>query len=132
VKRTPLQRKPVTRRALRRDPMDGELRDAIFTRAGGYCDLCRKRLPVDTWQCHHRLLRSRGGTDSLVNLIALHTNCHTWIHNHPTWADDNGFMVPTHHDPLVWPVHRWQLAWMAPGATWEIAPPHPDQLAAAS
>jgi hypothetical protein len=127
----PLRSKPLRRR-LTRDPMDPDLRRSIVDRAGYACDLCRRPLSPDRWECHHRQLRAQLGPDSLSNLIALHDRCHRWVHNHPTWSYTRGFLVPSHHDPLIWRVYRWRAVWMAPGAEWVLAPPHPDQLGGAA
>lgn len=126
MKSKPLRRKPLNGR-LKRARMDPVLRAAILDRSQSCCDLCRRHLREDQWQCHHRLRRSQGGQDSLFNLIALHTKCHAWVHNNVTWSLEHGFLVPSHRDPATWRVFRFRAVWMAPGAEWVLMNPHADQ-----
>ncbi|MFC0546904.1 HNH endonuclease [Kutzneria chonburiensis] len=112
--------------------MDPILRASIIDRSAYGCDLCRRPLSEDRWECHHRQLRAQGGKDSLANLLALHDRCHQWIHHHPAWSYGQGFLVPSYHDPLLWRVWRWRAVWMAPGAEWVLADPHPEQRGGAA
>jgi hypothetical protein len=75
-----------------------ELREAVFARAGGLCELCGERLQAD-WHWHHRKLRSRGGEDSVSNGVALHPLCHRRVHGHVAWAESVGLMVRSTDDP---------------------------------
>lgn len=116
---TPLQRRsPLTRdraprsRALRRPAMDPDLRHAVFVRAGGRCERCRCPLPADAWEAHHRQLRSRGGPDTMANLVALCRDCHHDVHAHPAAATASGFMVPSWADPATTPTHLHHTRWV--------------------
>jgi 5-methylcytosine-specific restriction endonuclease McrA len=44
---------------------------------------------------HHRLPRSRGGKHTLENLVLLCPAAHDYVHGHPAWARDNGFLLAT-------------------------------------
>lgn len=88
---------PKPKRAHRSD-IAPELREAVYARARGLCELCGERLD-QPWQAHHRKLKSRGGQDSVSNLAALHPLCHRRVHGHVTWATEAGFLVPSQQDP---------------------------------
>lgn len=75
-----------------------ELREAVFARAGGLCELCGERLQPG-WEWHHRKRRSAGGLDSVSNGVALHPLCHRRVHGHPAWAESVGFLVRSHDNP---------------------------------
>jgi hypothetical protein len=98
--------------------MDKDLRASVIHRATHTCELCGRWADPDTLQAHHRKLRTRGGEDSLENLVALHLECHGWVHANPAEATALGFMVSAWEDPATVPVmlHRRRL--MLPGATW--------------
>ena len=111
-------------RSLRKRPsMDRLLRAAVLGRAGGVCDICGIPLPVDDWECHHRRLRSQGGKDEPVNLLALHHSCHQRAHGNRDWARERGYIVHRGTVPAQRPVWRH-------GAAWQL--PTPDSWAAAS
>lgn len=41
---------------------------------------------------HHIVLRSRGGSNDLSNLLAVCSACHDWIHGNPLKATELGLM----------------------------------------
>lgn len=128
----PLVRLRTPRIRLGRPRMDPALRQAIYDRSHGRCDLCGCGLAPSNWECHHRLLRSRGGKDEPANLIALHHTCHRAMHDMPEWADAHGFTVPSWADPAAWPVHRRKLRWQQPcDGEWVGSQPAPGQAGAA-
>lgn len=43
-------------------------------------------------QRHHVLRRSRGGSDDASNTRDLCRACHQFIHEHPAWAYENGWL----------------------------------------
>lgn len=63
------------------------LRLELFARDSGKCRACAKPLDLnagisgDAFHAHHLLFRSQGGTDELVNLIALCSVCHRLCHD---------------------------------------------------
>ncbi len=75
-----------------------DLREAVFTRAGGLCELCGERLSP-LWDWHHRKRRSQGGEDSVSNGVALHPLCHRRVHGHPAWAEAVGFLIRSTDSP---------------------------------
>lgn len=107
-------------RKRRRPPMDPATRHSIYQRAGGRCDRCAAPLPGDAWECHHRQLRSRGGTDEPENLLALCASCHhVHVHGKPRQATEAGYMVPSWGDPATTPVLRHGRTWQLPtGRAW--------------
>lgn len=84
------------------------LREIIWTRCKGYCEKCGIQMPEDNWALHHRQLRSRGGTDSPDNCVALHHGCHNLktdsVHNNPYKSTLSGLMVSAWSDPAECPV----------------------------
>lgn len=102
----------------RKDEIDPQLRQQVRDRALGCCELCAQPLGA-IFQCHHRKLRSRGGQDSVCNLVALHGKCHNRVHGHPAWATEQGFMVASTDDPATIPValhgRAWRLLTLAGG-----------------
>jgi hypothetical protein len=84
------------------------LREKVLTRCSGYCELCGFGLN-DTFALHHRKLRSRGGKDTLDNLIALHHECHNLgnnaVHANIKSATETGHIVPRHAEPEDYPLH---------------------------
>jgi hypothetical protein len=91
------------------------LRPALLERAGGACEVrasekCRGR----GTHSHHRKLRSQGGANELVNLLAVCIVCHMVIHQHPTAAYANGWLVHSYDDPAATPVlYRGELRLLA-------------------
>lgn len=87
--------------------MDKALRDLVWSRCKGYCELCGKQLP-EGWALHHRKLKSRGGKDEVENLVALHHHCHNTgtyaVHMRPAKATELGFMVSSWQEPSESPL----------------------------
>jgi hypothetical protein len=75
-----------------------DLRDAVYARAGGCCELCGERLQPG-WEWHHRKRRSQGGADHVSNGVALHGLCHKRVHGHVAWAESTGFLVRSTDNP---------------------------------
>jgi len=75
-----------------------EVRQATRLRAAGRCEACGK--PEPNPDLHHRKLRSRGGTSSGCNAVALCRGCHTWAHMNPE-ATVLGFTVASWDDPAL-------------------------------
>lgn len=72
-----------------------------------WCPVCG--LHLSEVAVHHRLLRKHGGTDSAVNLLALHPWCHNIapgsVHQNPALAYEKGWLVHSWDDPAQVPVH---------------------------
>lgn len=76
--------------------MKKEIAETVLNRAGNYCEACG--LPGTDFALHHRKLRSQGGIDEPMNLIAVHHKCHN-LHHHsihlsPAKAVERGQIVP--------------------------------------
>lgn len=66
----------------------------LLRRCGYLCERCSQPLG-DNLERHHRQRREVGG-DRLSNLLALHSQCHQYITEHPEEALANGWIVSTH------------------------------------
>lgn len=90
------RRKPLRRMgrkgAERRERMD-VARPVVFAR-----DLWRCQARIigvcigEAHHAHHVLPRSRGGPDTLENLVSLCGPCHVWVHGHPDEATALGLL----------------------------------------
>jgi hypothetical protein len=89
--------------------MDKKIAETVLDRAGGYCEKCGGVLS-DSYNIHHRKLKSRGGIDEVSNLIVVHNFCHIQhkesIHDNPDTAERMGFMCPSWRDPSEHPLIR--------------------------
>jgi hypothetical protein len=89
-------------------------REDCIERDGSACFRCG--ISLGGWpggSCHHRRLRSGGGTTTLDNLIMLcgsgTTGCHGWVHKHAQEARSNGWIVSRYGTgPADVPVRHWQ------------------------
>lgn len=89
----------VAKQPARRTPLvSQDLRDAVYQRADGRCELCGERLQPG-WEWHHRKRRSQGGPDHVSNGVALHSRCHSRVHGHVAWAESTGFLLRSHETP---------------------------------
>ena len=83
--------------------MDQNLRDLIWKRCGGYCEVCGTSMFEEQWAAHHRQLRSQGGADEPSNLMAVHHFCHNIgtnsIHFIGRPAYQNGWLVSAYDVP---------------------------------
>ena len=83
------------------------IREVVLDRCGGFCELCGNRLYED-FALHHRKLRSRGGKDSVENLVALHHACHNLgtdsVHLNIKKSTEIGLIVPRHAEPSEYPL----------------------------
>lgn len=102
--------------------MDRGLRGAVIAR-DVWCVWCGRRNGSEP-AVHHRQLKAQGGTDSLLNLIALHHGCHNVqkgsVHQEPSLAIVRGFIVPSwaapETTPVMWPDgEQYHLATAAGG-----------------
>lgn len=99
--------------------MSKALRRSVGARAGWRCDRCGRPTAEDRGQAHHRKLRSRGGGDSLGNLVWLCSRCHGEVHASPALSTAAGFMVPSWGDPAHLPVRRYDGREYLPAGSWE-------------
>jgi RNA-directed DNA polymerase len=53
----------------------------LWQRQHGRCPRCDERITPDTgWHSHHKVWRSRGGSNTLDNVVLLHPTCHLQVH----------------------------------------------------
>lgn len=111
VRKTPKPRKPLnatrkTRKASTVDDVPAEVRAVVLDRCGGLCEACGRPLTLGV-HLHHRLRRRDGG-HTADNLVALHPECHVIapqaVHQRPTWARQQGLIVPSWADPATTPL----------------------------
>ena len=89
--------------------IDPKVIELVKARAGDYCEYCD--CPAEeTMAFHHRKLRSRGGEDTVANLVLVHHGCHNLktdsIHAKPAVAERLGYMVHSWQDPTEVPLVR--------------------------
>ena len=89
--------------------IDKAVVDLVKARAGDYCEYCD--CPVEeTMALHHRKLKSRGGKDTVSNLVLVHHGCHNMktdsIHLKPGVAEKLGYMVGSWQEPEEVPLIR--------------------------
>jgi HNH endonuclease len=87
--------------------MKREIAEQVINRAQGYCEFCG-RVATESMALHHRKLKSRGGKDSVSNLVWIHHECHNLgthsVHLNPQMAEERGFMVGSWQDPHEVPI----------------------------
>lgn len=81
--------------------------DLVIARAAGYCEKCGS-VAAESMALHHRKLKSRGGKDSVSNLIYVHHGCHNLgtdsIHLNPGYSANKGWMVGSWQEPNETPM----------------------------
>lgn len=103
------------------------LRQQIWDRSGGYCEMCAAKLNPDWWEFSHRLFVGQGGPDDIRNGCALHPlSCHREgpqsVHKAPVQAWRDGFIVRSGEDFRARPVliggARWAVLTADGGYNW--------------
>lgn len=90
------------------------LRELVWERADGSCEVCGVSLHHRGGQYHHRRARKMGGskipaTNEAPNCLLLCSgvvNCHALIESHRTLSTMLGWLVPAGFDPASQPVLR--------------------------
>ena len=55
---------------------------SLWQRQEGRCPHCEDTITPDTgWHSHHKVWRSRGGSNTIDNLVLLHPTCHSQVHH---------------------------------------------------
>jgi 5-methylcytosine-specific restriction endonuclease McrA len=89
--------------------------DEVYARAAGRCEACGFGLRGYV-ALHHRLPRSRGGTDVVANLLLVHSSCHNIapqsIHANPTRSYELGHTLRTGADPAAVPWSTSPAIWV--------------------
>ena len=80
--------------------MDKVIAKIVLDRAKGYCEKCGKSADL---ALHHRQLKSRGGKDEVVNLVAVCHPCHNLatnsIHLNPKKSTETGWIISAYQNP---------------------------------
>lgn len=80
----------------------GQIREQLWDRCGGVCEVSGLTLDPDTFDAHHRRPKGMGGTsrpdrDWLTNLLALDPLVHNGgpqsVHGNPDWSRPLGYLV---------------------------------------
>ncbi len=54
----------------------------LWKEQGGMCPVCNQPLTeIERWHSHHLIWRTKGGSDSVDNLVLLHPTCHRQVHH---------------------------------------------------
>lgn len=89
----------------RTDPAWEKLREVLWSRSGGYCEVSGRPLDREAFDAHHRRLKGMGGTyrpltDSPCNLLALDPEVHNgapWsVHQNSLWSRPRGYLLSAH------------------------------------
>lgn len=107
----------------RPDPEWEKLRELLWARSGGYCEISGRPLDQETFDAHHRRLKGMGGTyrpltDSLCNLLALDPEVHNgapWsVHQNSKWSRPRGYLLSAHVEdaamaitPVLYRGQKW-------------------------
>lgn len=92
----------------RAQPIPQKTKREVWERDGGICQRC------GTMKCgplhpHHKKYRSRGGSNSVINLVLLGAGCHRAVHNHapntaqfrtPSWAPEGTSEIEAQEKPM--------------------------------
>lgn len=107
-----------------------KIREVLWERSVGRCEVSGQPLDPDTFDAHHRRNKGMGGTsradvDNLTNLLALDPIVHNGgpqsVHGRRRWSEARGYLIPKHASELDrWPVWlplghqgwRWMLLGM--------------------
>jgi HNH endonuclease len=85
-----------------RTMIDKKVVEIVHRRANGYCEVCG-RVAESSMALHHRKLKSRGGQDTVSNLVWIHHGCHNLntdsIHLNPEKSQQLGHMVGSWQEP---------------------------------
>lgn len=84
--------------------LTSRVRQVVHSRSQMMCERCGVSLMWAAGEVHHRLNRSQGVDNSVVNLVHLCRDCHGWATVNPNAAHDEGFHVRPWEDPASVPV----------------------------
>lgn len=86
-------------------PKWNEIREALWARSDGMCEISGLPLDFETFDAHHRRPKGMGGTyrpltDNVANLLALLPLVHNIhpksVHLAPKWSRRRGYLLPSH------------------------------------
>lgn len=100
----------------------GPIRELLWKRSGGRCEVSGRPLDPETFDVHHRRNKGMGGTsrpdrDAVWNLLALDPVIHNGgpqsVHGRRKWAQDRGFLIPKNVNRIrLWPVKLHDTTWV--------------------
>lgn len=94
MRRSPSIGKPRAYVAASRKKIPAWVREACAARSGGKCEAgVTKDCRGHGGHLHHKLMRSQGGKHVQENLIDVCRPCHEYIHSHPNWSYEQGYLV---------------------------------------
>lgn len=104
-------------------PNWARIRDILWARCGGICEVSARPLDRDTFDAHHRQNKGMGGTsrvwrDAVSNLLALDPAIHNGgplsIHGRRPWSEQRGYLVPklAAYPPAIMPVWLHGVRWV--------------------
>lgn len=142
LRRTPLKAaaptaKPRERRAARRRDTGPTqtVRDIVWERSGGRCEMCQRPLAGIPWSRHHRNPRRMGGTrragvNAPSNLLAIcgtgTTGCHAVVEHNRRASLDAGLLLHAGDDPRLVAVElAIGLVWLDDDGMYLLNPPAP-------
>ena len=68
-------------------------RAAVIARSRGWCEIVHPGCTGVGTELHHRLMRSQGGGHGEENLLWLCSTGHRYVHDHPTYAYERGWLL---------------------------------------
>jgi hypothetical protein len=72
----------------------------LLSKQGGICPVCGEKL-MSGIDLHHVVSKSKGGSDNVDNLVALHEDCHTKLHKENLKLSKNGFVKKHRQDTFM-------------------------------
>lgn len=99
-----------------------DLREKLWMRSGGRCEVSGIPLDPLSWDAHHRRNKGMGGTyrentDTLPNLLVTHPLVHNLrpdsVHGNPAWSAPLGYLLSKNIErPELVPVKLHGRAWV--------------------
>jgi hypothetical protein len=101
-----------------------DLREKLWKRSGGRCEVSGVELDPLSWDAHHRRNKGMGGTyredtDTLPNLLVTHPLVHNLspdsVHGNPEWSRPLGYLLGKDHEeqpPALVPIKLHQVRWV--------------------
>lgn len=107
------------------------VRQLVWRRSLGCCEVCGMYLPASGWNAHHRQARRMGGTRNdfarcASNALAVCgggvSGCHGRIESNRLWAQQRGYLVPSWLRPAEEEVLLANYGWVLLGDDGTITP----------
>lgn len=106
-------------------PNWNKIREILYERSGGYCEVSGRVLDPATFSAHHRLPKRMGGRnynpfrDALFNLLALDPATHNAaprggrsVHGNSDWSQPCGYLLWDSQDPFDEPFLLMGREWV--------------------